>query len=451
MAKMDSKLHQIVESMLLDQDECVTVARLVTALKISRSDANELLSSVSSKILNCRATFITSKTTTTTTIGDKVVSHEMGDDEETQAETIPCTVFSMKSQKTNSNNMVGDDTPFLYALTPDALCQDNNKHVVASTHERTLAQWRDAIRDCDTQLLESYVKASQDVIQSAENEEAVKARWDNYREPNTDVGAMSVSRSSSSNAMAMKNKKTAVGRSAFFNSLKTKDSSSQSQEAPASSKLMRIPSSSNKNATTARHKEQTTKPQEEKENNNKQQMAPPTVQRHDKQEKKRNVGNADDFVGDLDEDDDDEEEDDVFAESAPSPKKIKITEKNTTKSESEQKEEVMQVDDDAQKVEVNLKTISVDKASNEQPRRRPKRKKLVEKTTMDASGYLHTETQEVWEEIPSDEDDIVTKQKVTTKKKHCPKVVSNNNTKKKKAVTKNSGMKQGKIMSFFKK
>ena len=61
-----------------------------------------------------------------------------------------------------------------------------------------------------------------------------------------------------------------------------------------------------------------------------------------------------------------------------------------------------------------------------------RRKKLVEKTTMDEHGYMHTETHVVWEEI-----DVIDEPKPSVELK---KVMKNTKTKK-----------QGNIMGFFTK
>lgn len=211
------------------------------------------------------------------------------------------------------------------------------------------------------------------------------------------------------------------------------------------------------------------------------------------------VGNADDFMGDVDDEDDDDDdshEDDI------------VTNAKDADSKSRAEVHVMDVDDDddhldedAMETEKIATTIDGNNSDDEEERynkkgamdafvvpavasvhndtagtSRRRRKKLVEKTFVDAKGYLHTETQEVWEEVLSDDDDNEKKNtnndgnhrssssaKDGTKKQQ-QQVIGGNakaasskrlppSTKggKKTAGGKNDKLKQGNLMGFFAK
>jgi len=176
--------------------------------------------------------------------------------------------------------------------------------------------------------------------------------------------------------------------------------------------------------------------------------------------KGKKVGNADDFVGDLEDSDDDdeamevdEEEDSVeVVEAAPSKKKAR---KPAAKKAAKKR---VQLDDSDEDEEPEKVTGAMDAFVKESPNKpqqqpqlpshRPRRKKLVEKTTVDKAGYLHTETVEVWEEIPEEE-----LKKEAERKKEASKTLPVPAAKKKtKAASgKPTKLKQGSLMGFFQK
>lgn len=131
------------------------------------------------------------------------------------------------------------------------------------------------------------------------------------------------------------------------------------------------------------------------------------------------AGTADDFIGD------DDEDEDFLAEEQDRKRRNQIQRKDTEQKERRREEEAMAVRAAIERKQGQEEPI------NEQPQKSKKRRKrLVEKTTMDANGYLRTETQAIWEEV-SDEDEVVVK-KVPVKK-----------------VPAKNGMKQGSLMGFF--
>jgi DNA polymerase subunit Cdc27 len=127
------------------------------------------------------------------------------------------------------------------------------------------------------------------------------------------------------------------------------------------------------------------------------------------------TGTADDFVGDADEDED------FLAEETDRRRRNEAQKREDAKKER-QRELATAAREQA------IEAQAVEKAQPVPSKKR--RKRLVEKTSMDASGYLHTETQVIWEDV-SDEEDLVVKQAPV-----------------KKVATK-GGMKQGSLMGFF--
>jgi len=184
------------------------------------------------------------------------------------------------------------------------------------------------------------------------------------------------------------------------------------------------------------------------------------------------VGNADDFEGDVDEDEDDEREEQArkLKKDAQRIKKAdEVRSKRSkaaraaaeTRKKRKAEEQVGREDDDDEgggsaKVVGAIDAFASTKSKSNGTMRHTtstngnkvqrQRKKLVEKTTMDKNGYIHTEMVEVVEDIPSDEDE---NQKPTrsqlsttsTKQKTKPKAKAKN--------TKN--MKQAGLMGFFAK
>lgn len=130
------------------------------------------------------------------------------------------------------------------------------------------------------------------------------------------------------------------------------------------------------------------------------------------------VGTADDFVGDRDEDEE------FLVEEQDRKRRNEVQQKDTEEKER-RREQAMAVRAAKEQKQEQEQPIM------EQPQKSKKRRKrLVEKTTMDANGYLRTETQAIWEEM-SDEDEVAVK-KVPVKK-----------------VSAKNGMKQGSLMGFF--
>jgi hypothetical protein len=200
---------------------------------------------------------------------------------------------------------------------------------------------------------------------------------------------------------------------------------------------------------------------------------------------KAEVGNADDFIGDMDDEDDDEHESNngigkassVDAMDVDEPKETNVSKKKQRKSQTK----MVIIDDDDNDHDNNhdedpaIKKVRTKKpaavvhgamdsfttvvAKPNEPensihttKQRRRRKKLVDKTTVDENGYLHTETQEVWEDIPSDEEQDPASSRglalpAKTSKAQPPELMTINSRKK----SNKANMKQGNIMGFFQK
>lgn len=181
------------------------------------------------------------------------------------------------------------------------------------------------------------------------------------------------------------------------------------------------------------------------------------------------VGNADDFEGDVDEDEEDEREEQARKLKTDSQRVKKADEARSKRSKAaraaaetrkkrknEQQvehendnnersggvEKVVGAMDAFASTKSKLNGTLRDTTSTNGNKVRRQRKKLIEKTTMDKNGYIHTEMVEEMEDIPSDEDEKLkpTRSEVATRKP---------NPKPKAKKTKEK--KQAGLMGFFSK
>lgn len=433
-----------VESLLRDEKECVTVSRLMTRFQISRSEASRLLWNIyqdqhEHQTATSEAPFYptvvsSTSTETTTSNGDRVA----------------CTVFSFNSTKP-------DVEDFLYSLSPVSSADQNQQTgVLACCHEQSLAVWRDLLRERNVEKMRKCVRASQDMVLSLEGDE-LNSLWARYlqRHDSPVIPTTNISMVSSHDKVK---KSTTMSASAFFgtNSSKTTSTAAMSDKKHPEEVLSRPPT---KNQLQQPFAKKTDSVSQEKENDkNKLQLLKDKTT-----ETSKTVGNADDFVGDMDDDDEDEEEEDdaVHVKQQQSTRKQEPPEKKKTKTVHHQSNidksktgEVVDADisTDSAVTTTNKKESYTSKMEveenikSESPKRRPRRKQLMEKTTVDASGYLHTEIQEVWVDIPSDEEkDTPSISLQMAKKKmesHTKRKLNNNAAPK---------MKQGSLTAFFKK
>jgi hypothetical protein len=194
------------------------------------------------------------------------------------------------------------------------------------------------------------------------------------------------------------------------------------------------------------------------------------------------VGNADDFVGDLDEDEDDDDEDIEIVpppltkvaaattkKQPPQDDTIDIDNPANDRSNDDNDEEDDPPEKEGSKsTNTNRSTTFIPTNFNDPNRKRKRRKKLIEKTTMQ-NGYLHTETQSIWEDVPTDEEQEEEKAAIA-RQRAIPQQYENKNTVARggstantktsggaKATTsknnnkKNDSMKQKSLMGFFAK
>lgn len=139
------------------------------------------------------------------------------------------------------------------------------------------------------------------------------------------------------------------------------------------------------------------------------------------------IGNADDFVGDEDEDDD-------FLESERQ-RKSRNAAKPRKQPQHKPPKENVEDEESAPKVHGAMDAFAQHQEKKPAEKHHKRIRRLVEKTTMDANGYLHTETQAVWEDVSDEEEPVVVRETVT---KAAP-------------VKSTKNMKQGSLMGFFKK
>eukprot|EP00977_Amphora_coffeiformis_P012682 scaffold3199_cov165-Amphora_coffeaeformis.AAC.5 len=316
-----------------------------------------------------------------------------------------------------------DDKTVLYALS-------TGEEAYSTAQERTLARLRDTAANASNELATDLIAAAPEV--EAQMTDMVP----------TQAVASTAASSTVASLGAPRAPQKATTAAAFFGKKDDKKNSnakpaSSSQSSSQSKTAIKPVSNSMFRKASAKAKASTSKsPPDEKENNKRPEP----------------VGNADDFVGD-EEESDEEMEDEVPQQKpavvrgrAPRPK-----EDDQIMIADEVEEEEENDDDEKSKAKPTIYGAMDDFAKPKEPsqestsdanKRRRRRKRLVEKTTMDKDGYLHTEKQEIWEDIPTDEED----EEVAKKSKPAP-----GPARPKKSTVKAAGMKQGNLMGFFSK
>jgi len=157
---------------------------------------------------------------------------------------------------------------------------------------------------------------------------------------------------------------------------------------------------------------------------------------NDTKKNNKPVGNADDFEGDVESDGDD---DSVVVEQ----NELVVEDSNkSNKSKSVPARRAYQMNDSSDNEEEQQpveeeEAVKKTAPKKDAPKQKRRRKRMVEKTFTDENGYLYTETQAVWEDVPSDEEEAVIKTSAVSQKKA------------KKGPPKKMG--QASIMGFFKK
>ena len=279
---------------------------------------------------------------------------------------------------------------------------------VATAHERDMVQFREMVSD-----------------QRYETKLSIAPADDIVKQMNQKVDKQSHASLISTPFVQSKRpvaKKTSTTPASFFANQQTtsKETSKKSKTTSTNSKNVKTIS---KKPTPPPAKEIVPTPPTEKENvvdeTQKMAMDPATV------------GNADDFVADEEESDDEVE----IVAAAKKTKKKKPVRAAPSPPPSPKKP--------ASPVRGAMDAFCSEQQTQDTDpmRQRKRRKRLVEKTFME-NGYLRTETQAIWEDIPTDEEDAqaVKAAPIATKKKPA----SNN-----KSTTKGQPMKQMGMMGFF--
>lgn len=339
-------------------------------------------------------------------------------------------VFTLSTEKVVGSSVKCDDTSFLLSLS-------TGPETFSTAQERNLANLRDSMANTN-------IAHACDIISPAPQlQNLLDQKPDTQQEKNE-----------SSTLAAPKVSQKATTAAAFFGKA-TKDrkpnrsdgDSDNSQTKPVSNAASSAKSKVNSRgkkpaqnvfqraAVTGKNKAKASTKQDEKENN--------------KQSRKVPIGDADDFVGDMDEEEDEEEEKPAASQKPllRGRRKPEPTDNDDEVMIEDSGDEIAKdaakptihgaMDDFAKPKEAQL---SQDSEGGEKRRRR--RKKIVKKAYTDEKGYLHTESQEVWEDVPSDEEE-------ETKKKPAKPVSAP--TRPKKKAAKSTDMKQGSLMGFFKK
>ncbi|GKY94898.1 hypothetical protein MPSEU_000454700 [Mayamaea pseudoterrestris] len=431
MSKMSEQQQQrFVASMLHDELECVSITGLARKLEVSQSQASRMLEETATKAgnRNYQAHYVTRE--------KEMLKNDHDDD-------VPCTVFRLTEEPYSKTNDSGSSSKFLYSLammTKDGAQQEQHCESLSAAHEREMAHFRDLVTDNHLSTILSET-ARFDLIQPSP---LVRAAYDESIRIGSSSGehAMDVEATTVSAApIATRGgpKKTTTAASFFSAKAAASNKKKEAESKPATTK------------TASNHPPVASAKSEEKENS------------VSKARGSSKVGIVDDnFVGDEESDDEEmdhkhqshaEYESDDDSQPLDTKAAAKTSKKQHLTIDDSSDDEPAAVKETTKKSRTKRKDEPVasgamdafatkkDAASNGGTAHKRRRKKLVEKTTMDASGYLHTETQEIWEDIPSDEEEV--KVAPVVAKKAAPKPVAS----KKNAAS----MKQGSLMGFFKK
>lgn len=151
------------------------------------------------------------------------------------------------------------------------------------------------------------------------------------------------------------------------------------------------------------------------------------------------VGNADDICFDEEASSDEEVEAEAVHVPPDSDEQATVKDFSAKKSNSHFQDGEEGVDCQL-KDDATILTMEMTRAN----KRRRKRKAMLEKTSVDESGYIYTETQTVWEDVPSSEDE----HELVAGKNIAPQHLTDTS---KKTTAKPKSMKQQSLMGFFKK
>lgn len=360
------------------------------------------------------------------------------------------TVFRLTQTEYSIDAMHVEDR-YLYALrcSPPAATTDT----LESAHERRNARIRDNLTD-NANIMETILlpnNKNQDVIvPSPAMAQALHESIQAGLQQRNVVLADNSSKSTSTSTSLTRGPKKATTAASFF--------AKQQQDRKTTSTV--VPKKEDTTVASV------TKPVAKKEvpaKKKKEAQEDTPAKKEDEKENSdvKKVGNADDFVGDMD-DDDDDDDDSVDRKPVapkvpvrPQPRTVRIQSDNDDDDSEDdkpktnrRKKEVASGAMDAFVAKPSDSSTAADAAgAGPQPKRR-RRKRLVTTTSMDAHGYLHTETHEQWEDILSDEEEIPPKPAAIQPATAATKKTSLSS---KKPNSGKSGLKQGSITGFFQK
>ena len=183
--------------------------------------------------------------------------------------------------------------------------------------------------------------------------------------------------------------------------------------------------------------------------------------------KSTNIGNADDFVGDVDEDEDDEREESIRKAKREALEREKEEEKRLKRSEAakarkkKKQAKAIELEDNNEENEMPQISGAIDNfVSNKVPTQssnnasgvRKKKRKMVEKTTMDSSGYIHTEMVTEWVDV-SDNEEVQKSKQLSLSAGKSKLAAASGKSKAKPSGAKRNGkpLKQMGLMGFFAK
>lgn len=336
-----------------------------------------------------------------------------------------------------------DNNDNVYSL---ALAETESVH---TAHEKNMAQYRDMLQEEDSPQASHTTMALEPTLHqhSIQSEDFGKERMTAHASQEQRLSGRVVAGAGasmpSSNRMTAASKKPARKATTAANFFASKPSSKSKATSTATTKKT---STAKKPPAAKKTKTDHTKPKAAYKKKKKKNDGPEDMDVDDDdddtavQEEKENsvnkkVGNADDFVGDEDEDED-------FLESERERKRRNDAREKKTKARATKKtkEPVEEEDDDEPVDKVHGAMDAFAQHQEKKPQavsKNKRRKRLVEKTTMDANGYIHTETQAVWEDVDDEEEEESAPAKAAPVKKAPIKNTKN--------------MKQGSLMGFFKK
>jgi len=436
MAKSD--VGQQISHWVHDEQACVTVQRIVQTFDLSWSDALSLLKGIPKEGHQYSVTQFASTS--------KADTDSRNNDRTSKAFRLVKSSLDVCEEP--------NQTSVWYALALEA-CTES----IHTANEKDLNQFRDGVGNFSIpSSLRPWEKCeneeeSEGFASSIFVSEAMKERLaaSGKRTADDAFSSQPPIPPKTASARIVPTKKTVTTARNFFSSISTTTSTGKTSASKATTSGTSTTSKgSNKGKTTTPKPKPKPKPKhtsalsfqprklETTQSNNNKKTIKPVVneEKENVQNKSSKVGNADDIVFDEEDSSEEEVEEELVQQPSKSSQQAVKKDASTKKTSSQLEEE----DDAPCKDDTTQSKIETMGA----PKRRRKRKVMVEKTSVDESGYLYTETQAVWEDVPSSEDE---KEPVAAKSKATKQQAN----KSKKPSAKPKALKQQSLMGFFKK